>query len=82
MQAAFAHFLMLVFAIALLRAGWFMAHNPQRAVRFFTFGTDPIFGANFAIAWCRILGWIFFCGSAFGALLYLVLIPIDILRSR
>jgi cytochrome b561 len=81
MRAALAHFLMLVFAIAILKAGWFMAHKPQQALRFFTFGTEPIFGAKLGTAWCKISGWIFVCGSVFGIVLYLILIPIDILHS-
>jgi hypothetical protein len=73
---------MLVFAVALSRVGWFMAHNPERAARFFTFGTEPIFGSNFGTAWCRIVGWTFTWGFGLGAVLYLILIPIDILHSR
>jgi cytochrome b561 len=44
MQAAIAHFLMLVFAVFIAGLGWFMAHNPTRTLRFFTFGTEPAFG--------------------------------------
>jgi cytochrome b561 len=39
MQASIAHFLMLVFAVFIAGLGWFMAHNPTRTSRFFTFGT-------------------------------------------
>ena len=80
MQWALAHALMLIFAIVVLRAGWFMAHTPKRALLLFTFGTEPIFGDTFWIAWCRIMGWIFTCGSALGVVIYLILIPIDLLH--
>jgi hypothetical protein len=82
MQAALAHALMLTFAAVLSRLGWFMAHNPERALRFFTFGTEPILGRRFGTAWCRIVGWVFTWGSGFGVVLYLILIPFDILHPR
>jgi hypothetical protein len=82
MHAAIAHALMLVFAVAGLKMGWLMAHKPERASRFFTFGTEPIFGGNLVTSWCRIVGWVFTWGSGFGVVLYLVLIPVDLIRSR
>ena len=59
-----------------------MAHNPGRAYRIFTFGAKAPFGEKFAIAWCKIVGWVFAAGSAFGIVLYLILIPLDLLRPR
>jgi hypothetical protein len=82
MQAAFAHVLMLMFAAATARLGWFMAHNPERASRFFTFGTEPAFGKRLAIAWSIAAGWFFTVGGCLGIALYLVLIPIDLFHSR
>ncbi len=82
MQAAFAHFLMLVVAAAMATLGWYMAHNPTRTLRFFTFGTEPAFGQRFGVAWCRIVGWFFAVGGSLGMLLYLVLLPMDFWRSR
>jgi cytochrome b561 len=82
MQAAIAHSIMLVFAIGVARLGWFMAHCPGRAYRIFTFGAKAPFGERFAIVWCKIVGWAFAAGSSFGIVLSLILIPLDILRSR
>jgi hypothetical protein len=82
MQAAFAHFLMLAFAVLMAKLGWYMAHNPMRALRFFTFGTEPAFGNRFGGVWCRVVGWRFAVGGSLGVLLYLVLIPFDFWRSR
>jgi hypothetical protein len=82
MQAASAHFLALVFAVIIARLGWYMAHNPVRTLRFFTFGTGPAFGQKVGVAWCRFVGWLFAVGGSLGVLLYLVLIPIDFWRSH
>ena len=82
MQAAIAHFSMLVFAVFIAGLGWFMAHNPTRTLRFFTFGTEPAFGHRFGVTWCRIVGWFFSVGGTLGVLLYLVLLAIDFWRSR
>jgi hypothetical protein len=82
MDAAFAHALMLAFAAATARLGWFMIHNPERTSRFFTFGTEPPFGKRLAIAWSKATGWLFTVGGCFGVALYLVLIPLDLFRSR
>ena len=71
---------MLIVAVVVFRAGWFMAHTPKRALLFLTFGTEPTFGNTFWIAWCRITGWVFTCVSAFGGVIYLILIPIDLLH--
>jgi len=82
MQAATAHAFMLLFAVALARLGWFMAHNPERASRLFTFGTEPAFGKRLALTWGRAVGWFFTVGGCLGIALYLVLITIDLLHSR
>jgi hypothetical protein len=66
MQAAFAHFLMLAGAAVIARLGWYMAHNPTRTLRFFTFGTEPAFGHRFGVAWCKIVGWFFCCWRQLG----------------
>jgi cytochrome b561 len=82
MQAAFAHFLMLVVAAVMAILGSYMARNPTRTLRFFTFGTEPAFGHKFGVASCRIVGWFFAVGGTLGVLLYLVLLPMDVWRSR
>jgi hypothetical protein len=82
MQAAFVHALMLSVAAALAWFGWFMAHNPERAIRFFTFGTEPAFGKRFALTWSRAVGWTFTVGGCLGSMLYLVLISVDLFHSH
>ena len=82
MHTTLAHTLMLVFAAVVARIGWFMAHNPERALRFFTLGTDPVLGKIFETIWCRTLGWIFTWFFGIGVVFYLILIPIDIFHSR
>jgi hypothetical protein len=82
MHAAFAHAFMLVFAAATARFGWFMAHDPERASRLFTFGTEPAFGKRFVLSWSRVVGWVFIVGGCVGSALYLVLIAIDLFHSR
>jgi hypothetical protein len=59
-----------------------MAHSPTRTLRFFTLGTEAAFGHRFGVIWCRIVGWLFTVGGSLGVLLYLVLLPIDLWRSR
>jgi hypothetical protein len=81
MQPAIAHAIMLVFAAVAARIGWFMAHNPERALRFFTFGTEPAFGKAFGEAWCKTLGWIFCWFFGIGFVFYLVVISINIFHS-
>ena len=73
---------MLFAAAAMARLGWFMAHNPQRAVCFFTLGIQPAFGKRLAITWSRVVGWTFTVGGCLGTVLYLVLISIDLFHSH
>lgn len=73
---------MLFAAAAKARLGWFMAHNPQRAVRFFTFAIQPAFGRRLATTWSRIVGRTFTVGGYLGTVLYLVLISIDLFHSH
>jgi cytochrome b561 len=56
MQAAFAHVLMLVFAAAIARLGWFITRNSEQASRFFTLGAEPVFGKRFAVIWTKAIG--------------------------
>jgi hypothetical protein len=58
-----------------------MAHNPERAFRLFTFGTEPNFGKRFFLTWNRGCGWFF---TAFGCLAVatsLVLLAVDLFRA-
>jgi len=72
---------MLAFAAAVAGLGGYMVRAPERALRVFTFG-EPAFGKRFGVAWCKAAGWLFIVGGCFGIVLYLVLIPIDLWRSR
>jgi cytochrome b561 len=82
MNAALAHTVMLVFAAAVAVVGWLMAHNSARASRFLTFGLEPAFGAKYCIMFTRFLGWFFFIMSGLGTVLYMILVPLDILHSH
>jgi cytochrome b561 len=82
MQAAFAHVLMLVFAAAIARLGWFITRNSEQASRFFTLGAEPVFGKRFAVIWTKAIGWVFTVVGCFGVALYSVLIPLDLFRAR
>ncbi len=76
MQWALLHLVLLCFACAFSWVGWLMAHYPQKAARFFTFGRPE---TKFAVSYCRIIGWIFAAVFALGAIVYLILIPLDLL---
>lgn len=82
MHIAVAHALGLFFATAVAKLGWFLAHNPERGYRVFLFGQEPPFGKRFALTWSRTVGWMFAVGGWLGAVLYLVLIPIDLFHSH
>jgi TRAP-type C4-dicarboxylate transport system permease small subunit len=82
MNASIAHTTMLAFSLLFAFFGWNAAHKPERALRVFTFGTEPIFGKKLGIKFFRLFGWFCFILFAFGAIFYLILIPLDILRSH
>jgi hypothetical protein len=82
MPIAAAHTLGFLFAAAVARFGWFMAHNPERGYRIFLFGQEPAFGKRFLVIWSRTVGWMFTVGGCLGTVLYLVFIPIDLFHSR
>jgi hypothetical protein len=69
-----AHSVMLLFAATAAALGWHMAHNPAQALRFFTFGTEPMFGKKFFVMFCKISGWLCFAVMSAGAAFYIVLI--------
>jgi hypothetical protein len=62
--------LMLVLAFLVARLGWYMARNPTRTLHCFTFGSEPAFGHNFGIAWCRNAGWFFAVRGSLVVLFY------------
>jgi hypothetical protein len=80
MEEAFYHLIGLVFAIAMAIFGRFSIRNPVKVSRFFTFGYG---GDNrFHLAWNKIQGWFFLVFGILGAIMYAVLIPIDLFSSR
>jgi len=69
---------MLAFGCGTGRYGWFMAHNPERALRLFTFGTEPTFGKRFFLSWNRGVGWFFTVFGCLAIAASLVLLAIDL----
>jgi hypothetical protein len=80
MHVVFAHALMLVFSSATGRYGWFMAHNPEQALRLFTFGTEAAFGKRFFLGWNKGVGWFFTVFGCFGIAVFLALLSVDLFR--
>jgi hypothetical protein len=81
MHVVFAHVLMLLFAGAMGRYGWFMAHNPERTLRLFTFGTEPTFGKGFFVRWNKGGGWFFTSFGCLGVALSFFLLALDLVHS-
>jgi hypothetical protein len=75
---AFVHFVLLLVALATSALGWFIAHNPQRTFRFFTFAAEP--GPKVFVGFLRVCGWFFTVFFGTGVLFYLGLIAHDLLR--
>jgi hypothetical protein len=82
MEAARVHAIMLVFAALFASLGRLIARNPETAHNFFTLGMRPTWGSGLGVTWCRFVGRLFTVVFSFGAILYLVMIPTDILRHR
>lgn len=82
LSAVFAHLVMLLFAAATATLGWYMAHNPTQALRFFTFGMEPAFGKKLGVAFCKALGYLFCAFMSAGVVFYSILIVMDILHGR
>ena len=80
MHPAIQHFVLLVFAAAFSVVGWFIAHNPAKAYRFFTLGAMPVLEQGFSIGFLKVAGWCFTVFFAVGALAYCFLIASDLLR--
>jgi hypothetical protein len=78
MHGAIQHFVLLIFAVSVSAIGWFIARNPDRAYRFFTFGMRP--EQKFFVGFCRIVGWCFAVFFAAGAFMYITLIFYDLVR--
>jgi len=77
---AIQHLILLLFALSFSAIGWFIARNPERAFRFFTFGIRP--EQPFFVGFCRVSGWCFAVFFAAGAIMYLCLVIVDLIRWR
>jgi hypothetical protein len=77
---AIQHFVLLLFAATSSAVGWFMAHNPSKVHRFFTFGIMPVREKGFFIRFFKVTGWCFAIFFAAGTLEYSFLIVSDLLR--
>lgn len=76
MQLALKHFMLLIFAIPISWLGWLISRNPERTSRIFTFGQAP---TKFTVGYFRIVGRVFAIVFALGSIIYLILIPLDLL---
>jgi hypothetical protein len=77
MRNAFLHAIGLIFAAAMATLGGFVKRHPEKMVRFFTFGAGTEIG--FFVGFARVTGWLLFVMGIFGVILYLVLIPKDLM---
>lgn len=68
----------LLFAAMSAALGWYMAHNPAQALRFFTFRIEPMFGKKLGVMFCKASGWLCFAVMSAGAVFYIVLIIMGI----
>ena len=78
MRDALVHSVLLPFAAVLSAVGWFMAHSPERAFRFFTLATKP--GPRVLVNFLRVCGWFFTVIFGAGVLAYLGAIAYDLSR--
>ena len=80
MHPAVQHLALLFFAAAFSAVGRFIAHNPSKAYRFFTFGMMPVREQGFYIGFFRLVGWCFAVIFALGALEQSYLIASELLH--
>jgi hypothetical protein len=78
MQSAFRHFVLLCVACVLTWLGYLISSYPEKTSRIFTFGQQP---NRYSITFFRIVGRVFLVMFALGTLMYLVLIPLDLLGT-
>lgn len=79
MQFALFHLVLFGFACTFAWIGRLMWRHPEQASRFFTFGQPP---NRFSTSFFRIVGRLFAVMFALGAIMYLVLIPLDLLGVK
>jgi cytochrome c biogenesis protein CcdA len=79
MQDAFLHAIGLVIAVGLAFLGRFVIRHPERMVSFFAFGAGS--GKGFFVGFSRDMGWVWCIGGILGTIMYLIMIPVDLLSS-
>jgi hypothetical protein len=82
MEAVIGDVIGLMFAAGMLWLGLYLKRTPETAYRWFTFRQRAALGERFAIGWARAAGWLFTVFGSLGVVMYLFLIPFDLLRSR
>ncbi len=80
MHPAIQYLVLLLFAAAFSALGWFIAHNPSKAYRFFSFGIMPVPEKGFYIGFFRFLGWCWAVSFAAGTLAYCFLFAWELLH--
>ena len=80
MQNALYHAIGLVCAGALAWLGRFMIRHPDSVIRFFTLGAGS--KIRFFATFAKAVGWVYLVGGILGSIMYLVMIPIDLLSSK
>ena len=80
MQEAMFHTIGLMFSAATEILGWLIERQPNRFIRFFRFGMGT--QSRIVLGISRIMGWFFLAMGCVGVLLYLIMIPVDLLHSR
>jgi cytochrome b561 len=76
MHSAMGHFVLLIFACLISWLGLFMSRKPEKTSRIFAFGQAP---TKFSLGFFRIVGRIFNIFFALASIIYLILIPLDLL---
>jgi len=77
MQNALLHAIGLAFAVVMTALGQFVKRHPEKMLRFFTFGAGTEIG--FFLGFARVAGWLWFIMGILGVILYLVMIPKDLM---
>jgi hypothetical protein len=80
MSPVVQHLILLLFAASFSLIGWFVAHNPAKVSRPFTFALQS--EQWFFVGFVRPTGWCFAIFFAPGVAMYAILMAIDVLRLR
>ena len=80
MNEASGDLIALIFAIAAALFGRFSLRHPEKVSRFFTFGYGGDNESN--LAFNKVQGWALLIVGIIGAIMFLVMIPIDLFSSK